>query len=107
MGTAHLVAEFVGSTYQSGHYAHWPLDRQLVAFLANGRNTTWVLGDDAAYKTLYDDILTGQRQLLSGGEPLRQPAPLHQISRFTGPRHDGYDAVDERHVRAEYGRPSR
>ncbi|KAA0017013.1 hypothetical protein [Antrihabitans cavernicola] len=67
MGTARLAAAFVRSAYRTGRYAHWTLDRQLVAFLANGRDTAWVLTDDATFNNLYRVVQAGQRRLSANG----------------------------------------
>ena len=55
-----LAEEFLASPFNSARYAHWPLDRQLHAFLAAG--TAGAIEDyECAYTALYAKVRAGRR----------------------------------------------
>ncbi len=88
MNTDDIVAAFLNSGCHSGQYAHWPLDRQLCVFLSARRAMAWVFTDDAAYNTIYAEILTLRRRNGSANRDLPKLSGGHQrdASDSTNPR---------------------
>ena len=59
-----LADEFLASPFNRQRYAHWPLDRQLHAFLADGNAAT--IDDYAcAYSALYAKVLATRREVMA------------------------------------------
>jgi hypothetical protein len=54
-----LADEFLASPFNCQRYAHWPLDRQLHAFLADG-NAAAIDDYECAYTALYAKVLASR-----------------------------------------------
>jgi hypothetical protein len=59
-----LADEFLASQFNQPEYAHWPLDRQLHAFLAEGAASA-VDDYEIAYTSLYAKVVAARRSSTS------------------------------------------